>query len=175
MRRNIYDLAGRLAVYLSPAWVALLAYSISQPEYSRWQGIVVVVAVALLASCNLWMMHRITQMPVNAQVLCFDALPYAGLYEECVYFVASENGKRVKIGRSINPASRLKSLQSGSPSALRLVAVWPGGNSLERQLHERFATSRLHGEWFAMSAAIAMYIVSLQNALKESACNHDCA
>lgn len=66
-----------------------------------------------------------------------------------VYFVQSVDGGPIKIGHSIAVSSRLRSLQSSSPTALRLLLQLPGGERLERFLHEAFAEVRLHGEWFS--------------------------
>lgn len=65
-----------------------------------------------------------------------------------VYFIQSERGGPIKIGRAINPEQRLKQCQTGSPERLVLLAVISGGRDLERSLHARFAASRLRGEWF---------------------------
>ncbi|MFJ6775736.1 GIY-YIG nuclease family protein [Kitasatospora sp. NPDC091257] len=65
-----------------------------------------------------------------------------------VYVVGSPVARPVKIGRSVDPPSRLASLQAGSPVELRLLATFPGGPRLEKYLHVRFADQRVHGEWF---------------------------
>ncbi|MFJ7250164.1 GIY-YIG nuclease family protein [Kitasatospora sp. NPDC098652] len=67
---------------------------------------------------------------------------------ESVYVVGSPAARPVKIGRSVDPASRLASLQAGSPVELCLLATFPGGPRLEKHLHGCFARQRIHGEWF---------------------------
>ena len=63
------------------------------------------------------------------------------------YFVGGDAGA-IKIGRSVNPETRLKELQAGSPIPLRILALRPGKDR-ERLYHQLFAAHRLHGEWFA--------------------------
>jgi hypothetical protein len=65
-----------------------------------------------------------------------------------VYVLRAPDGTS-KIGIAGDPAQRLRDLQTGSPVVLKLVGVMPGGLSLERLLHRRFAAHRLHGEWFS--------------------------
>lgn len=65
-----------------------------------------------------------------------------------VYFAqAGENGP-IKIGRAASPHLRLKNLQSGNGERLRLLAVVPGGKTLESILHVYFGKGRRAGEWF---------------------------
>lgn len=54
----------------------------------------------------------------------------------------------VKIGCSNNSIKRLKSLATWSPFPLEIVAVVPGGFHLERNIHDCFACSHSHREWF---------------------------
>lgn len=68
---------------------------------------------------------------------------------EHVYFIKGVSTGLIKIGAASNPRERLKSLQTGSPDTLQLVAVIEGGGQrLERQLQKQFLASRSHGEWF---------------------------
>ena len=60
---------------------------------------------------------------------------------------AGDNGP-VKIGIAINPASRLRELQTGNPQALRIVEKIDAPDRQERFLHERLKEHRIRGEWF---------------------------
>lgn len=75
-----------------------------------------------------------------------------------VYFIYSRDANKVKIGHSTHPASRLKTLQTGSPVPLEILATIEGGENLERKLHERFTSAHSHGEWFHMSEEIDAFI-----------------
>ena len=77
-----------------------------------------------------------------------------------VYFVQDANDETapIKIGWSMNPWARLLELRAGNWRELRIIGRIPiregdprfgtGYGGLERQLHERFASSRIRFEWF---------------------------
>jgi hypothetical protein len=75
-----------------------------------------------------------------------------------VYFVAA--GSRVKIGWSKKVAARMAQLQVGSPEPLKLLGVMPGGRLAEKRLHERFAASRLSGEWFDATPELLAFVAA---------------
>jgi hypothetical protein len=78
-----------------------------------------------------------------------------------VYFVASVELGRVKIGYSSkNPVSRLKALQTGSPTELSLMCIQPGTRDDEQHLHRILEPFRLHGEWFEASDLV-VYVMAL--------------
>jgi hypothetical protein len=79
-----------------------------------------------------------------------------------VYFIQGEDGGNIKIGYARDVAARVASFQPGSPVRLRVLATQQGGQALESALHRRFAADRLHGEWFAASAALVSYIEAMQ-------------
>lgn len=51
-------------------------------------------------------------------------------------------------GPLIALTARLRSIQALSPIPLSLLRLYTGGPAYERELHQRFAKHRLHGEWF---------------------------
>jgi hypothetical protein len=60
-----------------------------------------------------------------------------------------------KIGKAKNPASRLASLQTGSPMELELVGFVrckgeAHAGAVEQSFHHRFRRSRHRGEWFKL-------------------------
>jgi hypothetical protein len=76
---------------------------------------------------------------------------YAGCPGFCyLAFVQLPHGEvgRAKIGSSARPLHRFRTLQPLSPYPLRVGAVFPGGEALERALHQFFAHARAHHEWF---------------------------
>lgn len=66
-----------------------------------------------------------------------------------IYLVQAGEGGPVKIGVSTDVPSRIRSLQTGIPQPLILLATFPGCRSKERRLHERLARYRIRGEWFS--------------------------
>jgi hypothetical protein len=79
-----------------------------------------------------------------------------------VYFIACKETRRCKIGFTTgDPEKRMRSLQTGAAGELRFIAKQPGTVELERKLHQRFASQRLHGEWFEMNEEIFDYICAV--------------
>ncbi len=66
-----------------------------------------------------------------------------------VYFIEAIGAGVIKIGISQNPEARLRSLQTASPTPLRLIVAVYGTANLERRLHRKFSPMRRNGEWFA--------------------------
>lgn len=80
-----------------------------------------------------------------------------------VYFISA--GTFIKIGTALgNPQRRLHELQTGCPFEMALLVVMPGGQALERQLHQVFSAWRCrdNGEWFHNEGALAKYIAGLR-------------
>ncbi len=69
--------------------------------------------------------------------------------ETVIYFVQSEHGGPVKIGRADDLAKRLVTLQTARPDKLVVIAAAPGSVQQERDIHQRFAAAREKGEWFS--------------------------
>lgn len=67
-----------------------------------------------------------------------------------IYFIQADGVGHVKIGFTANDdaAVRLATLQVGSPVPLKLLGTIPGTLGDEKNLHRRFASARVHGEWF---------------------------
>lgn len=83
---------------------------------------------------------------------------------EQVYFIGTgmENGCMIKVGYSMYPEARLKTLQTGHPEKLHLLATTPGGRFLEEKYHRRWRVRRAAGEWFYMGDCIRNEIKRLQ-------------
>ena len=77
-----------------------------------------------------------------------------------VYFI--KNGNRVKIGTTKDVQSRIKSFRVANPNNLKLLATIVGGRELERELHEKFSSCHIIGEWFNLSPDILDYIKPYQ-------------
>ncbi|MHC2481591.1 GIY-YIG nuclease family protein [Rhizobium leguminosarum] len=77
------------------------------------------------------------------------------------YVYAIEGAGLVKIGRAVAPEYRRVTLQSGSPVNLKLRGFVVGDHRLERELHDRFAAYRRHGEWFSLIGIVAEWVDGL--------------
>lgn len=64
-----------------------------------------------------------------------------------VYFIRGANNS-IKIGIAQDVVKRIKELQGGSSSEFELLAVARGGIEYEKELHDRFDTANIRGEWF---------------------------
>jgi hypothetical protein len=78
------------------------------------------------------------------------------------YVIEAVGTGTVKIGKSTNVGARMATLQTSTPSELRLVAVLKG--DIENNLHRRFAAHRLNGEWFRFDDEIKSAIESIEKA-----------
>lgn len=65
-----------------------------------------------------------------------------------VYFIGGE-GCAIKIGFSVDPQDRLRTIQAHSPVPLKILALRHGGPDREAAYHCQFEAHRLHGEWFS--------------------------
>lgn len=84
-------------------------------------------------------------------------------YPGFVYLVKSPNGA-YKIGRTKNPQSRAKTFGVLLPFEIEFLCLIKTKDmrQLEKELHERFATKRLNGEWFELSDEDVEYIKGLE-------------
>jgi hypothetical protein len=60
-----------------------------------------------------------------------------------------------KIGKSINPEYRERTLQSEKPS-IKMIKVF--GEDIEDKLHKEYANQRKRGEWFDLTPIQVKYI-----------------
>lgn len=79
-----------------------------------------------------------------------------------VYLLQSPTGA-YKIGRTINPANRLKTFTVKLPFEVEYICTikTPDMVALEQELHARFASKRINGEWFALNDEDIAYIKGL--------------
>jgi hypothetical protein len=86
-----------------------------------------------------------------------------------VYFVqeGDERGP-VKIGftskEDVN--QRMANMATGNSRHLRLLGKIRGGRIREKNLHRRFASQRIRGEWFSWSKELAAFIQGATSATK---------
>jgi hypothetical protein len=73
-----------------------------------------------------------------------------------VYFVRM--GAAVKIGHTMDIASRLKTIKTSCPDQVHLMGFVPGSREIELDFHRRFKQHREHGEWFAIQGSLATFL-----------------
>lgn len=76
--------------------------------------------------------------------------------ESYVYMVYSAG--QLKIGFSRNPVARFASLRSMSSSPVSFIWMAAADETLERDLHRRFAQYRIKGEWFDVGPEIREFL-----------------
>lgn len=74
-------------------------------------------------------------------------------HESWVYILEDLDAHKMKIGRSTDPARRLRQIAANNPHPLKLRAIIPETEVSESFLHFLFHGQRVHGEWFEMEAA----------------------
>lgn len=81
-----------------------------------------------------------------------------------IYMIVSDETLRTKVGVSSNPASRLATMQTGSPEKLSLV--WSTdymdatfARLVEAEVHSLLAPWRAHGEWFDLGCHHCHYVI----------------
>jgi len=67
-----------------------------------------------------------------------------------LYFIQEQGTGHIKIGRSVDPKRRVRSLQTGNAKRLKLIAYFKGKGDQEAYLHELLRDWRLKGEWFSV-------------------------
>ena len=67
-----------------------------------------------------------------------------------IYLMLDERTGYHKIGRSVNPTNREKTLQSDNPK-IRLLECWETTSDNEKTLHVQFQNKRVRGEWFDLT------------------------
>lgn len=75
-----------------------------------------------------------------------------------VYFIRARGTGDIKIGKTKNIGSRIKTLRTGASRGLELVACYAADISHEKELHVDFAPHRLNGEWFVGHRDVLAYL-----------------
>ena len=64
-----------------------------------------------------------------------------------IYLMFNPRNGYTKIGRSIKPKVREKTLQGEDPET-EIIALWNSPKTIEKELHNKFSEKRIRGEWF---------------------------
>lgn len=78
--------------------------------------------------------------------------------DEAVYFILDSASNTVKIGFTTAKTIRLSQIQSHNSGSLSLLGSIPGGRIKEKELHDRFLSLRVRGEWFAYKDELKAFI-----------------
>lgn len=75
-------------------------------------------------------------------------------------YVISNNNHAIKIGHSYDPFKRLRQLQTGNDSKLKLLLIVEADKHLERRLHKMFFFHKRCGEWFNVTPELLDVIIN---------------
>lgn len=81
--------------------------------------------------------------------------------ETIIYFVQSEVGGPIKIGRTDDMAQRMSNLSVGRPDKLKALAAVPWTLLDERQVHQKFSHLREKGEWFSATEELLAFVANV--------------
>lgn len=77
-----------------------------------------------------------------------------------VYFVQVGESGPIKIGTATDVARRIQSIQCAHHEPVKVLGVMEGGLKKERDMHGKFAESRIRGEWFKPTSDIIEFVES---------------
>ncbi|MGE0652041.1 MAG: GIY-YIG nuclease family protein [Alphaproteobacteria bacterium] len=80
-----------------------------------------------------------------------------------VYFIRVAGNGPIKIGVAKNVDKRASGIQTHHARPVRVLATEPGGRRREQQLHEKFASIHVRGEWFKAAPQLLRYIEDAAN------------
>lgn len=80
--------------------------------------------------------------------------------ESIVYFILDEYSNSVKIGYTTLKGlkKRIETLQIGTPNELTLLGATWGDKKIEKNIHEKFHSLHIRGEWFTYSKELEEYL-----------------
>jgi len=84
-----------------------------------------------------------------------------------IYLIFDSTKNLIKIGQSVNPRIREKTLQGEAPQ-LDIITTWIAPAFVERELHEKFRLKRTRGEWFKLTFSDLKDIKEYMNGYKNS-------
>lgn len=120
-----------------------------------------------------WMRHLGVMIEYEAThsvlALCAIAADRADDRSQVYFIQVGRSGTGpIKIGISVDFASRLAALQAANPYQLVTLGVFPGGLTVERLMHSWFKHLRLNGEWFRASPELLAFIMAFHAARHEA-------
>jgi hypothetical protein len=75
-----------------------------------------------------------------------------------LYLMINTTNNTLKIGRSNNPITRLKQLNTASSDRIELICIHEDFGDAEIRIHKKFEKFKLNGEWFIYSQEIVDFM-----------------
>lgn len=86
-----------------------------------------------------------------------------------IYVISMLGTNYIKIGFSVSPQDRLRSLQTSSPFEMQLLYHEPGSLQFEQLVHERLKSHITRGDWYEMRGALKDYVeFAMANTFKQA-------
>lgn len=110
----------------------------------------------------------------NNRILLVSEQDSIATNETMVYLIGYRQGGmwHVKIGIAVNPAQRLKQLQTGNSHSLSILkaigCVSP--RQVERRLHQQFRHYRQSGEWFKLNDSTLQHLEQVMDRVAMGQC-----
>lgn len=82
-----------------------------------------------------------------------------------VYFIKRRS--LVKIGFSVNPTSRIKTLELQAGQKVKIIGIFPGTVEDEHALHAKFKQHRVMGEWFLNEGELQAFMRAPKRSWRE--------
>lgn len=83
-----------------------------------------------------------------------------------IYFLHCPDAKRIKIGKSRSPLSRISALRAACPFEIELIGCMYGHTLEEGEIHSRFWHHHAKGEWFHDHEEIMDFVKALPNSVR---------
>ena len=81
-----------------------------------------------------------------------------------LYLIKNKRNGMYKIGVSVDPLRREKTLQSQEPD-IKIVKIWDDKAAMERWWHDYFGEHRVRGEWFRLNPSQIRFMIHKMNEL----------
>lgn len=69
-----------------------------------------------------------------------------------LYCIEAVGCKAIKVGKSMRPSQRLRTMQTSHFADLRIIRIGMCGPQTERNVHKAIEKFRIRGEWFSIEA-----------------------
>lgn len=85
-----------------------------------------------------------------------------------IYFIQSRDAGPIKIGYTTDIKRRLSALQLAHPEKIKVLACTDGTRETEAELHKKFSSARIRGEWFKCTDDLIRHITALPRFASDS-------
>lgn len=99
---------------------------------------------------------------VFTNIFTMNIQEVAALVGNKIYLMFNPRNGYTKIGRSIKPKARERTLQGEEPQT-EIIALWHSPKSTEKKLHSTFKSKKIRGEWFNLEISDLLKLKKLMS------------